>query len=63
MWGIVGGGKSGGMSGWEYLDLDFLFFSKGDFVDFCLGDLVLILKLFRWFRGLLVFLLKFLVRV
>uniref|UniRef100_A0A9L0SQ73 Fatty-acid amide hydrolase 1 n=2 Tax=Equus TaxID=9789 RepID=A0A9L0SQ73_HORSE len=31
---------------------------KGDFVDPCLGDLVSILKLPRWLRGLLAFLLK-----
>ncbi|KAM8789460.1 fatty-acid amide hydrolase 1-like [Rhynchonycteris naso] len=31
---------------------------KGDFVDPCLGDLILILKLPRWLKGLLVFLLK-----
>lgn len=31
---------------------------KGDFVDPCLGDLVLVLKLPRWFKKLLSFLLK-----
>ncbi|KAM5266407.1 fatty-acid amide hydrolase 1 isoform 1-T5 [Hipposideros larvatus] len=31
---------------------------KGDFVDPCLGDLILILKLPRWLKGLLAFLLK-----
>lgn len=62
MWGTVGGGKPGGMPGWEYLDLDPLSPSKGDFVDPCLGDLVSILKLPRWLRGLLAFLLKPLVR-
>ncbi|XP_058159620.1 fatty-acid amide hydrolase 1 isoform X2 [Dasypus novemcinctus] len=31
---------------------------KGDFVDPCLGDMVLILKLPRWLKGLLAFLLK-----
>ncbi|XP_005072131.1 fatty-acid amide hydrolase 1 [Mesocricetus auratus] len=31
---------------------------KGDFVDPCLGDLILILKLPRWFKRLLSFLLK-----
>ncbi|XP_007944911.1 fatty-acid amide hydrolase 1 [Orycteropus afer afer] len=31
---------------------------KGDFVDLCLRDLILILKLPRWLKGLLAFLLK-----
>ncbi|XP_024907642.1 fatty-acid amide hydrolase 1 isoform X2 [Pteropus alecto] len=31
---------------------------KGDFVDHCLGDLILILKLPDWLKGLLAFLLK-----
>uniref|UniRef100_A0A8C5ZXG3 Fatty-acid amide hydrolase 1 n=1 Tax=Marmota marmota marmota TaxID=9994 RepID=A0A8C5ZXG3_MARMA len=35
---------------------------KGDFVDPCLGDLILVLKLPSWLRGLLAFLLKPLVR-
>lgn len=36
--------------------------SKGDFVDPCLGDLILVLKLPSWLKGLLAFLLKPLVR-
>lgn len=39
-----------------------LFPSKGDFVDSCLGDLVSILKLPQWLKGLLAFLVKPLVR-
>lgn len=37
---------------------DPLSLSKGDFVDPCLGDLILVLKLPRWLKGLLAFLLK-----
>lgn len=36
--------------------------SKGDFVDPCLGDLILILKIPGWLKTLLSFLLKPLVR-
>lgn len=42
--------------------LDFLSSSKGDFVDPCLGDLILILKIPQWLKTLLSFLLKPLVR-
>lgn len=42
--------------------LDPLSSSKGDFVDPCLGDLIWILKLPEWLKGLLAFLLKPLVR-
>lgn len=42
--------------------LDPLSPSKGDFVDPCLGDLIWILKLPEWLKGLLAFLLKPLVR-
>lgn len=41
---------------------DILSLSKGDFMDPCLGDLIWILKLPRWLKGLLAFLLKPLVR-
>lgn len=39
-------------------DLSLLSSSKGDFVDPCLGDLILILKLPRWFKRLMSFLLR-----
>lgn len=42
--------------------LDPLSPSKGDLVDPCLGNLILTLKLPRWLKGLLAFLLKPLVR-
>lgn len=42
--------------------LDPLSPSKGDFVDPCLGDLISILKMPRWLKGLLAFLLKPVVR-
>lgn len=41
---------------------DPLSLSKGDSVDPCLGDLIWILKLPRWLKGVLAFLLKPLVR-
>lgn len=50
-------GRTGGSAG-----LDPLSPSKGDFVDPCLGDLIPILKIPRWLKGLLAFLLKPLVR-
>lgn len=59
----VNGGKPGGMSGVGVPGLEPLSPSKGDFVDPCLGDLILILKLPSWLKGLLAFLLKPLVRV
>lgn len=62
-WGAaVGGGKPGGMSGVAVPGPDPLSLSKGDFVDPCLGDLILILKLPSWLKGLLAFLLRPLVR-
>lgn len=50
------------MSGVGVPKLDLLSSSKGDFTDSCLGDIILILKLPEWFKGLLAFLLKPLVR-
>lgn len=58
----MGRGKPGGISGVGVPELDPLSPSKGDFVDHCLGDLILILKLPEWLKGLLAFLLKPLVR-
>lgn len=58
----MGGAKPGGMPGVEVPGLDPLSPSKGDFVDPCLGDLIWILKLPEWLKGLLAFVLKPLVR-
>lgn len=44
------------------LGLDRLSPSKGDFVDPCLGDMIWILKMPEWLKGLLSFLIKPLVR-
>ena len=61
-WGCCGWGQAR-REAWEWgTGLDPLSPSKGDFVDPCLGDLISILKIPRWLKGLLAFLLKPLVR-
>jgi hypothetical protein len=62
-WVVVAVQESRRGGQWEHLDWLFLSLSKGDFVDPCLRELILILKLPRWLKGLLAFLLKPLVRV
>ena len=58
----AGGGEPGGTPWVDASGLDPLSPSKGDFVDPCLGDLISILRLPGWLKGLLAFMMKPLVR-